>query len=169
MLHLWEHPLCGWTDRQHQSHVLEIKANCISQRETDQQISTKSSIWKKYVTCMTFIRLSLLSQVTLSIVGWVYTRFMASQLRGHTAGTMCVVSVRGEDLWVSSFKGGQHGESNRVQEVQCSEPYSSAHSREQQRDENQMKAFWETEVWMVQKPKLILFTIYGRSYFSTEF
>lgn len=41
--------------------------------------------------------------------------------RSHSRGDVCCVSAvqcdvseRGEDLWVSSFKGEQHGESDRV-------------------------------------------------------
>lgn len=78
---------------------------------------------------------------------------------------MCIVSVRGEDSWVSGFKGGQHGESERVQEGQCSEAYSSAYSRGQQREENQMKEFWEVDFKMMQ---LKLFTVYGGYSFNTE-
>lgn len=92
---------------------------------------------------------------------------MWSELRGHTAGARCVVSERGEDLWVSSFKAGQHGESDRVQEGQCSEVCGSEHSR-QLREESQRKRFFDMEVKRTQL-KRILFPIYGASFFSTQF
>lgn len=91
------------------------------------------------------MELSLLSQATLSSVGCISihlvhgVRVQRSHSRGDVccvSAELCVVSVRGEDLWVSSFKGGQHWESDRVQEGQCSEVRSSAHSRGQ--PENQM-------------------------------
>lgn len=82
---------------------------------------------------------------------------------------MCVVSVRGKDLWVSSFKGGQNGESDRVQEGRCSEVCSSAHSREQERESEKKNPDERVLEVKIRQLKLILLIIPKGFFFSTEF
>lgn len=53
--------------------------------------------------------------------------------KSHVSAVQCAVSERGEDLWVRSFEGGHHGESDRVQRGQCSEVCSSAHDNKEEK------------------------------------
>lgn len=104
-----------------------IKAQCSSGKcgvhFSKRSESTKTSKWKKHVAGMTSIGVSLLSQVTLSIVGCISIHLVCAVRveRSHSrsdlccvSAVLCVVSERGEGLWVSSLKRGGGGGVRKV-------------------------------------------------------